>query len=159
MKKAFLIFISFFSFIYLDGQVTTFGENPAEYISTLQKLFSSDRNLSKSDMKNIDVFLLGDFSSFWGSITDLEKKSIINLSNQMLKKRLGTDYFLAFIHSLVNIQKSGKWQSDFTDWAKTYDNIINNFNVLGTITADYQSFIVSLKRLNKISSLSSSVAK
>ncbi|HOB27682.1 MAG TPA: hypothetical protein PKJ07_06035, partial [Bacteroidales bacterium] len=78
MKKAFLIFISFFSFIYLDGQVTTFGENPAEYISTLQKLFSSDRNLSKSDMKNIDVFLLGDFSSFWGSITDLEKKSIIN---------------------------------------------------------------------------------
>lgn len=36
-----------------------------------------------------------------------------------------------------------------------YDNIINNFNVLGTITADYQSFIVSLKRLNKISSLSS----
>ena len=32
-----------------------------------------------------------------------------------------------------------------------YDNIINNFNVLGTITADYQSFIVSLKRLNKIS--------
>ena len=40
-----------------------------------------------------------------------------------------------------------------------YDNIINNFNLLGTITADYQSFIVSLKRLNKISSLSSSVAK
>ena len=40
-----------------------------------------------------------------------------------------------------------------------YDNIINNFNVLGTITADYQRFIVSLKRLNKISSLSSSVAK
>lgn len=40
-----------------------------------------------------------------------------------------------------------------------YDNIINNFNVLGTITADYQSFIVSLKRLNKISSLSSGVAK
>ena len=40
-----------------------------------------------------------------------------------------------------------------------YDNIINNFNVLGTITADYQSFIVSLKRLNKISSLSGSVAK
>ena len=40
-----------------------------------------------------------------------------------------------------------------------YDNMINNFNVLGTITADYQSFIVSLKRLNKISLLSSSVAK
>ena len=40
-----------------------------------------------------------------------------------------------------------------------YDNIINNFNVLGTITADYQSFIVSLRRLNKISSLSSGVAK
>lgn len=40
-----------------------------------------------------------------------------------------------------------------------YDNIINNFNVLGTIIADYQSFIVSLRRLNKISSLSSGVAK
>ena len=31
-----------------------------------------------------------------------------------------------------------------------YEKIINNFNVLGTITADYQSFIVSLKRLNKV---------
>lgn len=40
-----------------------------------------------------------------------------------------------------------------------YDNIINNFNVLGTITADYQSFIVSLRRLNKITSLSSNIAK
>lgn len=37
-----------------------------------------------------------------------------------------------------------------------YDKILTNFEVLGTITADYQSFIVSLKRLNKISSLSNS---
>lgn len=36
-----------------------------------------------------------------------------------------------------------------------YAKIITNFEVLGTITADYQSFLVSLKRLNKISSLSS----
>ena len=40
-----------------------------------------------------------------------------------------------------------------------YDKILTNFEVLGTITADYQSFIVSLKRLNKISSLSNSIAK
>lgn len=38
-----------------------------------------------------------------------------------------------------------------------YAKIITNFEVLGTITADYQSFIVSLKRLNKISSLGSVV--
>ncbi len=31
-----------------------------------------------------------------------------------------------------------------------YEKIIANFDVLGTITADYQSFIVSLRRLNKI---------
>lgn len=36
-----------------------------------------------------------------------------------------------------------------------YAKIITNFEVLGTITADYQSFLVSLKRLNKISSLGS----
>ena len=34
-----------------------------------------------------------------------------------------------------------------------------NFEVLGTITADYQSFIVSLKRINKIISLSEEVVK
>lgn len=95
MKKAFLIFISFFSFIYLDGQVTSFSDNTADYIPTLQKIFISDRNLSNSDIKNIDVFLLGDFSSFWGSITDLEKKSIINLSNQMLKKTLRNGLFFS----------------------------------------------------------------
>ena len=31
-----------------------------------------------------------------------------------------------------------------------YDKIITNFSVLGTINAEYQSFIVSLKRLNKL---------
>ena len=34
-----------------------------------------------------------------------------------------------------------------------YAKIITNFEVLGTITADYRSFIVSLKRLYKISAL------
>ena len=34
-----------------------------------------------------------------------------------------------------------------------YAKILTNFQVLGTITADYQSFIVSLTRLNKITSL------
>lgn len=40
-----------------------------------------------------------------------------------------------------------------------YDKILTNFEVLGTITADYQSFIVSLKRVNKITSLSEEVVK
>ena len=40
-----------------------------------------------------------------------------------------------------------------------YAKILTNFEVLGTITADFRSFIVSLKRLNKITSLSDSVAK
>lgn len=40
-----------------------------------------------------------------------------------------------------------------------YDKILTNFEVLGTITADFRSFIVSLKRLNKITNLSNSVAK
>ena len=31
-----------------------------------------------------------------------------------------------------------------------YDKIIANFEVLGTISAEYQSFIVSLNRLNKL---------
>ena len=31
-----------------------------------------------------------------------------------------------------------------------YDKIIANFEVLGTISAEYQSFLVSLKRLNKL---------
>lgn len=35
-----------------------------------------------------------------------------------------------------------------------YAKILTNFEVLGTITADSQSFIVSLRRLNKITSLS-----
>lgn len=40
-----------------------------------------------------------------------------------------------------------------------YDKILTNFEVLGTITADYQSFIVSLKRINKIISLKEDVVK
>ena len=33
-----------------------------------------------------------------------------------------------------------------------YDKIITNFEVVGTISAEYQSFLVSLKRLNKVGS-------
>lgn len=40
-----------------------------------------------------------------------------------------------------------------------YAKILTNFEVLGTITADSRSFIVSLRRLNKITSLSEDVAK
>lgn len=40
-----------------------------------------------------------------------------------------------------------------------YSKILTNFEVLGTITADLQSFIVSLRRLNKITSLSENIAK
>lgn len=40
-----------------------------------------------------------------------------------------------------------------------YSKILTNFEVLGTITADFQSFIVSLRRLNKITSLSENIAK
>lgn len=40
-----------------------------------------------------------------------------------------------------------------------YSKILTNFEVLGTITADSRSFIVSLKRLNKIASLSENIAK
>lgn len=40
-----------------------------------------------------------------------------------------------------------------------YAKILTNFEVLGTITADYQSFVVSLKRINKITSLSNNIAK
>ena len=35
-----------------------------------------------------------------------------------------------------------------------YAKILTNFEVLGTITADYQSFVVSLKRLDKINNIS-----
>ena len=34
-----------------------------------------------------------------------------------------------------------------------YDKIIANFEVLGTISAEYQSFVVSLKRLNKLGNI------
>ena len=33
-----------------------------------------------------------------------------------------------------------------------YDKIITNFEVVGTISTEYQSFVVSLKRLNKVGS-------
>ena len=40
-----------------------------------------------------------------------------------------------------------------------YAKIITNFEVLGTIVADSRSFIVSLKRLNKLTALSENIAK
>ena len=40
-----------------------------------------------------------------------------------------------------------------------YDKIITNFEVLGTISAEYQSFLVSLKRLNKLGSTQTEIEK
>jgi hypothetical protein len=126
MKKISFIFITVFILfsINLHAQITQFTQDPTTYISGLEQLFRQDRNISKSTLKEIDAFLLGEFSTFWSSITDLEKQSIIELSNAMLKKRLGSEHFLSFLHSLINIQKSGKWQSAYTAWSQTYKNIV-----------------------------------
>ena len=40
-----------------------------------------------------------------------------------------------------------------------YDKIITNFEVLGTISAEYQSFLVSLKRLNKLGNHQTEIEK
>ena len=50
------------------------------------------------------------------------------------------------------IEKKKKALTDFLNDGiySYYDKILTNFEVLGTITADYQSFNVSLNRLNKV---------
>ena len=85
MKKISFIFITVFILfsINLHAQITQFTQDPTTYISGLEQLFRQDRNISKSTLKEIDAFLLGEFSTFWSSITDLEKQSIIELSNAM----------------------------------------------------------------------------
>ena len=56
------------------------------------------------------------------------------------------------IYSVYLISK-GKMEVGTIVLVYTYfDKIITNFEVLGTISAEYQSFLVSLKRLNKLGS-------
>lgn len=68
--------------------------------------------------------------------------------------RYGIIFYSVYLVSIGNIE-IGTILLIYSYYAK----ILTNFEVLGTITADYQSFIVSLRRLNKITSLSENIDK
>lgn len=122
----------------------------------LHKLYSSITN-KKNDTNSIMNLFKKDNKSYLKSNYKYNViiQGIIYLTLGIIElSRYGIIIYSIYLVSIGNIE-IGTILLIYSYYAK----ILTNFEVLGTITADYQSFIVSLKRLNKITSLSENIAK
>lgn len=96
-------------------RVTSFPEDPIQYISTLEQHFEF---IQKSKKKDADIFL-EDFKLRWqtGFFTDEIKSQIYITSNKMLKSKMAampfySDYFKTLIHlieSNINNESKMEW--------------------------------------------------
>lgn len=86
MKKALLIFLFLFTTILSAQKLKKFSSDRDQYLNQVRELLKQ----SKVDKDKLLEPLLLDFTNTWnsGGISDDEAKSIITISNNLLKKRL-----------------------------------------------------------------------
>lgn len=117
----------------------------------MHKLYSSITN-KKSNINSITTLFNKDTKSYLNANYNYNviiQKIIFMVLSIIELSRYAIVFYSIYLVSIGNIE-IGTILLIYS----YYDKILSNFEVLGTITADYQSFIVSLKRLNVVLKLS-----
>lgn len=169
----FIIYAYFLSFNFLIFFITIFVSIVMLIIYFKAGTVVQALNLKRKTLLDNKTIML---HKLYSSITNKKSNvnSVMNLFNKDNKAYLRSNYkynvviqgIIYFVLGMVEITRYGiifysvylvsKGSIEIGTILLIYSyyaKILTNFEVLGTITADYRSFIVSLERLNKISSL------
>lgn len=169
----FIIYAYFLSFNFLIFFITIFVSIVMLIIYFKAGTVVQALNLKRKTLLDNKTIML---HKLYSSITNKKSNvnSVMNLFNKDNKAYLRSNYkynvviqgIIYFVLGMVEItrygiifysvylvSKGGIEIGTILLIYSYYAKILTNFEVLGTITADYRSFIVSLERLNKISSL------
>lgn len=169
----FIIYAYFLSFNFLIFFITIFVSIVMLIIYFKAGTVVQELNLKrKTSLDNKTIMLHKLYSSITNKKSNVN--SVMNLFNKDNKAYLRSNYkynvviqgIIYFVLGIVEITRYGiifysvylvsKGSIEIGTILLIYSyyaKILTNFEVLGTITADFRSFIVSLERLNKISSL------
>ena len=113
----------------------------------LHKLYSSIMN-KKSDVNSITTLFNKDNKSYLNN--NLNYNVVIQKIIFTVLGIVDTTRYLIIIYAVYLVSNNNSEIGTILLIYSYYAKILTNFEVLGTITADYQSFIVSLKRINKV---------
>ena len=113
----------------------------------LHKLYSSIMN-KKSDVNSITTLFNKDNKSYLNN--NLNYNVVIQKIIFTVLGIVDTTRYLIIIYAVYLVSNNNIEIGTILLIYSYYEKILTNFEVLGTITADYQSFIVSLKRINKV---------
>lgn len=113
----------------------------------LHKLYSSIMN-KKSDVNSITTLFNKDNKSYLNN--NLNYNVVIQKIIFTVLGIVDITRYLIIIYAVYLVSNNNIEIGTILLIYSYYEKILTNFEVLGTITADYQSFIVSLKRINKV---------
>jgi len=116
MKKLLFILFIFISSYSIAQNNYEFSGRVDKYTYELNEFLSF--KASKDKRKKIESITLS-FNNFWGSdtLTTENKKSIIEISNMMIKKRFhASPTFFLFIDNILSIKRDEDNSDNFEDW-------------------------------------------
>lgn len=123
----FLIIIS--GSIFSQGRFKSFSGDMDDYINELTEFYKSDVNMKKDAQKEYEELIIK-YTEVWNSLPLQQKKDVINLSNQMLAKRVRPlPGFYEFIQTQLGFAKYNYTPENFNQWFKGMDWILKNSTI------------------------------
>ncbi|MFA6932221.1 MAG: hypothetical protein WCQ30_01150, partial [Bacteroidales bacterium] len=95
-----------------------FSGNADTYIAELTEFYQSDVNMKKDKQKDYEALIL-QYANLWNGLPTQQKKDVMILSNEMLKKRVRPlPGFYDFIETQVAFQTTNQSKESFNQWFK-----------------------------------------
>ncbi len=119
IKRLVLIIVMLcFSATLFAQRFKEFSGNPDTYIEELTQFYQSDVNMKKDKQKEYAELILK-YSEVWNAISSQQKKDVMDLSNEMLNKRVRPNPgFYDFIETQIEFQKANQSKESYNQWFK-----------------------------------------
>lgn len=120
MNKRIVLIISILllSFSSYAQRFKAFSGNADTYVEELKEFYLSDVNMKKDKQKEYEELILK-YTDVWLAMPTQQKKDVMSLSNDMLKKRVRPiPGFYDFIETQIAFQTTNQSQESFNQWFK-----------------------------------------
>ena len=133
-----------FSFTSFSQKITSFSEDTDIFLSELDIFLSQTKN---DELKQISKKISKSFDK--GEISSTDQRSIRNISNLMLEKKMkATPYFKDFLSVVMQLKDDEMNKSKLSDWLTVSENIVLNFSSRQLLKyCEFSSSFLSAKTL------------
>ena len=140
-----ILFVSLNAF----SQVKTFSADPQQFLTTMQN------HVEAKDKKATKIFFETKFNPYFNSLSEKDKKEVIDISNLLLNRRaLADPHFDFYIKILVLLKEKSGSGNNYSVWLESLKYLLNNKKItLNAITGflDNSHSLLEKNCLNKSS--------